>query len=1005
MTTLLPTNFSEYFTELWGDRPFPWQERLALQVCQGDGWPANLDLPTATGKTAALDIAVFHLALEATKGPDRRAPLRVVFVVDRRIVVDSAWVRARTIAEKLARAEGGMLRTVADRLRSLAGEGEQPLTVARLRGGMPRDRDWTRSVCQPTIVCSTVDQAGSRLLFRGYGVSDSMKPVHAGLLGADALWLIDEAHLAKPFLQTLESIKEYRRPPWVHRQPLSPFHFVAMSATQGRTEAVFTLNSADWEHKFLGKRLHAHKPAHLMLIDAAQGDGRAAEAFAEQALTLSALRNPSAGATVVGVVVNRVRLARAIHHRLEEAVRAPTDDSAAAADVELIIGPSRPLDREAQLEELLPRMRAQQRIPGKPLFVVATQTIEVGADVDFDALVTQVAPLDALRQRFGRLNRLGNRTAAPTAILATSEEVGSKVNDPVYGTASRDTWNWLQSVASAVGQDQPKRGRSGAGLLAVDFGVQPMQALLSDVDVAALQMSRADAPILMPAYIDLWAQTSPLPALDPDPALFLHGPDSGQPDVTIVWRADVPDPTKGSEEDASEIVSAIPPSTLEAVRVSIAEARRWLYRTAQGDLADVTGTAHGDSPERRPEQQSRIVWRWDGEHCKGASAENLRPGDVLIAPAEYGGCDNFGWNPASEESPVHDLAERASLQQRHLLRLRVQRDILANELSADGSTVDPDAVWQRVAAALGTFGEGSPRDLVAGLQEVEGLPLRWRMALQLLRPEDRRARIQVATPYGEDAASGCILLRDRVLSEQEVKGLISATPTGDEGTQDSSTDIAAADYVGREIGLSQHCADVEREAREAASRAGLPVDFIEAVTIAGKLHDRGKAERRFQALLRGGDFWAIADMALAKSKTWLSPMAQDRIRTRIGLPPRSRHECWSVRLAERYLAERSCQNPDLVLYLIGVHHGWGRPFFPPVEDPDAQGEVRTAIDGQTLSTSVEHHLTALTAGWPDLSLRLLREYGAWELARLEAIVRLADHRASAHPTDLIEEMQ
>jgi hypothetical protein len=52
-----------------------------------NGWPEALDLPTASGKTAATDIALFHLALGADKGPDRKAPVRIAFVVDRRLVV------------------------------------------------------------------------------------------------------------------------------------------------------------------------------------------------------------------------------------------------------------------------------------------------------------------------------------------------------------------------------------------------------------------------------------------------------------------------------------------------------------------------------------------------------------------------------------------------------------------------------------------------------------------------------------------------------------------------------------------------------------------------------------------------------------------------------------------------------------------------------------------------------------------------------------------------------
>ena len=83
---------------------------------------------------------------------------------------------------------------------------------------------------------------------------------------------------------------------------------------------------------------------------------------------------------------------------------------------------------------------------GPPLFVVATQCIEAGADLDFDAIVTEIAPLDCLRQRFGRLNRLGRRGTAPAMIIAANEQFAVRADDPIYGTAIRDTWLFLKQL-------------------------------------------------------------------------------------------------------------------------------------------------------------------------------------------------------------------------------------------------------------------------------------------------------------------------------------------------------------------------------------------------------------------------------------------------------------------------------------------------------------------------------------------------------------------------------
>ncbi len=45
----------------------------------------------------------------------------------------------------------------------------------------------------------------------------------------------------------------------------------------------------------------------------------------------------------------------------------------------------------------------------KPCFVISTQVVEVSLDISFDRMITEVAPLDALIQRFGRINRRRTR--------------------------------------------------------------------------------------------------------------------------------------------------------------------------------------------------------------------------------------------------------------------------------------------------------------------------------------------------------------------------------------------------------------------------------------------------------------------------------------------------------------------------------------------------------------------------------------------------------------------
>ncbi len=231
--TPLP-DFGLSFEALWSYEPFPWQRMLAGRLAEGT-WPRALDLPTAAGKTACVDVAIHALAAQADRPAWKRtAPRRIWFVVDRRIVVDEAFERALRIAGRLEEATGGPLKEVAGRLRLLSGT-DRPLAVARLRGGVLQDDGWARIPSQPAVITSTVDQLGSRLLFRGYGRSRLAAPIFAGLAAHDSLILLDEAHCSVPFLQTLQAVERFRGERWAETPIRTPFACVILSATPPST--------------------------------------------------------------------------------------------------------------------------------------------------------------------------------------------------------------------------------------------------------------------------------------------------------------------------------------------------------------------------------------------------------------------------------------------------------------------------------------------------------------------------------------------------------------------------------------------------------------------------------------------------------------------------------------------------------------------------------------------------------------------------------------------------
>ena len=592
------SDLSEFFTALWGKdkTPFAWQSALAEKVLsispRSDGgsdgrqsgsddeiqsWPDAIALPTGAGKTACIDIAVFALAVRARRasvetGRMVAAPRRIFFVVDRRIIVDEADRRARYLAAALEGAKTGVLKEVADELRRLACggcspvDGERPLAVHSLRGGMYHSEAWARNPLQPIVVATTVDQIGSRLLFRAYGRGAGTWPVYAGLIANDSLILLDEAHCAQPFLQTLQAVRKYRD--WAEEPLDQCFNLVVMSATPPPgAKRVFRDRSGegrDPNHR-LGRRQLVAKPTEL--VDPVEtAETRNAGSFADElskALVAAARHLLSEQRRAIVVFANRVATAR-MTHRLLSGSSTPELESV------LLTGRMRSVDKKA-VGDCLRRLQLHSgqstaRTLKKPVVVVATQTLEVGADLDFDGLVTECASLDALRQRFGRLNRMGRDVECCAAIVIRAEQARPKrgsERDPIYGKALNETWKWLKQNKDANGK--------------VDFGIAAMERLLEGLDEEALAELNAparSAPVMLPAHVDCWAQTFPEPRPTPDVTPFLRGPQQGAPDVQVCWRADIHLSSESGREAALESLTLCPPSSVETLPVPIGVFKR-----------------------------------------------------------------------------------------------------------------------------------------------------------------------------------------------------------------------------------------------------------------------------------------------------------------------------------------------------------------------------------------------------------------------------------------------
>ena len=772
--------FFDDFKSLTGAVPFDWQRRLFCDYFAKGDIPSALDIPTGLGKTSVMTL--WYLALKA----GATLPRRLVYVVDRRAVVDQATTVADQIQEKLQDSE---------------------LRVSTLRGQHVDNREWLADPATPAIIVGTVDMIGSRLLFSGYGVSRKMRPYHAGLLGADTLVVLDEAHLVPPFeklLRTVEGEADMLGPRMEEDRKIVPrFRLLSLSAT-GRNDAadekskVFRLFPEDRIDEVVEARLSARKRLSIRPF----GDqGKLVAELVERAWRLGTEQGP----TRVLIYCDRREDAVQVKKKIDGKGKKPQFNPVS----ELLVGGRRVFERE-KLSDWLEKygfLGDAKDSPKQPSFLIATSAGEVGVDLDADHMVCDLVEWERTVQRLGRVNRRGKGDACIEVIAAPRP----KERPEDWENRSIRLRKPLDSLRCIISGDE--RDASPGAILELKERAEKDSELQEAIEEAMTPTPLR--PALTRALVDAWSMTS----LDehtgrPDIQPWLRGWEEDQkPQTTVIWRKYLPVRADGAETPQKEIKAffeAAPPHTSEKLETETYRVVDWLEKRTkqlftskktdesnvplgQKDVIAYALSPAGDYPQTL--KGTNLADSSDGKKNLEELKNKKLPGATLVVDARFGGLTEDGMLDEKADGPrqvIDDGKEWSRPKDNEpAVRFRVRRVVTAED------NAESDGDWR-----------------------------------ERFRFEEKRTEEGEATRW---------LLVEKWRHDAE--------------TEDDRS-------IGRLQELDQHHEWTENKARILAAAIGLPDAHANMLAIAARLHDMGKQHTLWQRAAKtpdDGKFYAKTD--------------------------------------------------------------------------------------------------------------------------------------------------
>jgi CRISPR-associated endonuclease/helicase Cas3 len=924
---MAPLEFDTAFTALTGNAPFPWQRALYERFVsdRSDNIPASCNLPTGLGKTSV--IAVWLIALANHPG---RMPRRLVYVVNRRTVVDQTTNEVEQYARLLGHGRAPLVTVLIDlseTLRGLSADATgKPLAISTLRGQFADNREWSADPSRPAVICGTVDMIGSRLLFSGYGCGFKTRPLHAGFLGQDALIVHDEAHLEPAFQELLVAIEREQRQ---GRTPdFCPLRVMELTATsRAGAEKPFELTADDRSHPVVQQRINAKKALR-------RHQNRDEKKLAEEIATLALNYRDTEPGPAVLVFVRKVE-------DVEKGIK-----KLPAGTVEQLTGTLRGLERDGLVKKpifqrFLPPSNRAEGVAPQPgtVYLVCTSAGEVGVNISADHLICDLSTFESMAQRFGRVNRFGDRTDTEIHVVHPTK---FDEKDALYSRLKLTL-----GLLELLGGDASPSALSDLRDRAEKEGSAPepassdrVQALRDYVKANQNGDPRlggfAPSPTILPVsdiLFDAWALTSatrPLAKLElpgrPPVAEYLHGvEDEKQRETHVGWRAEVqPFARVGvAATQIGDLLDDYPLKPHELLRDATYRVQDELHELAQGQQELTVWVID-------PDDTVRVLTLGDlvKKDDKKRYVENLSGRTVVLPPAAGGLTETGTLSGSARHDPERGYDVAGLLRPASgvpLVRLLV-------------SVSEADQTYRLLAPALDI-----PADFSFSL---DGEPERERLrhAFPEPFPAMRAAyRLDLRDPEDADGPVSYLLLKPEAHSKQ-LKS-VPAWPS-----------------------LERHLSGVQGFAGSVGARLRLSADVERAVRLAAGWHDLGK------------------DRGVWQRGAGNVPKAEPVAKTLHGRPPENlngfRHELASlidVSFDPAYAATFAQQSEDcreLVLHLIATHHGRGRPHFP----------VKEASDPERPDTAAQ----SIVAEVPRRFARLQRKYGRWGLAYLESLLRAAD---------------